>query len=286
MIRRRISKVFSTVFLVALALMVLWPLWFMLTGALTSTAELNVHIGQVFNPVKDGGYASWPLLPRYPTVQPLVQLLMDTPEFFIMFWNTCKLVFPQLLGQVLVGAPAAWAFSKFKFPCRKLLFSLYIILMLMPFQVTMVTSYLVNSQLGIINTIWAIVLPGVFSTFPVFIMARGFDMVPGVLLESAALDGANAVQTFFRIGVALGKPGILAALVLSFLEAWNAIEQPLVFLKDQTLWPLSLLLSDIATQNLGLAMGASLVMLLPAVLIFSFGQKYLELGIQASGIKE
>ncbi len=286
MIRRRVGKFFSTIFLVALALMVLWPLWFMLTGALTSTAELNLHIGQVFNPVADGGYASWPLLPRYPTFQPLVQLLMDTPEFFVMFWNTCKLVFPQLLGQLLIGAPAAWAFSKFKFPGRKLLFSLYIILMLMPFQITMVTSYLVNSQLGVINTIWAIVLPGVFSTFPVFIMARGFDMVPGVLLESAALDGANAVQSFFKIGVALGKPGILAALVLSFLEAWNAIEQPLVFLKDQTLWPLSLLLSDIATQNLGLAMGASLVMLLPAVLIFSFGQKYLELGIQASGIKE
>ena len=186
----------------------------------------------------------------------------------------------------MVGAPAAWAFSKFKFRGRRLLFTLYIILMLMPFQVTMVTSYLVNYQLGVINTIWAVILPGIFSTFPVFIMARGFDMVPDVLVESAALDGAGPIQAFFRIGLALGKPGVLAAMVLSFLEAWKAIEQPTVFLKDEALWPLSLLLSRIATHNLGLAMGSSLLMLLPAVLIFAFGQKYLELGIQASGIKE
>ncbi|MFV0412712.1 MAG: carbohydrate ABC transporter permease [Oscillospiraceae bacterium] len=285
MIKRKAGNFFSSVFLVALVLLVAWPLWFMFTGALTSTAELNMHIGPVFNEGATG-YANWPLLPRYPTFQPLLQLLMDTPQFFVMFWNTCKLVFPQLLGQLLVGTPAAWALSKFHFRGRKLLFSLYIVLMLMPFQVTMVTGYLVNTRLGIMNTIWAIVLPGIFSTFPVFIMARGFDLVPGVLLESAALDGAGPLQSFFRIGLALGKPGILAAMVLSFLEAWNAIEQPLIFLKDQALWPLSLLLSDIATQNLGLAMGASLVMLLPAVLIFSFGQKYLELGIQASGIKE
>lgn len=285
MIRRRISSILGWIVLLVLAFLVLWPLWFMFTGAITSTAELNQHIGPVFNTGAEG-YAEWPFLPRYPTLQPLIQMFMDTPEFFKMFWNTCVLVFPQLLGQLIVGTPMAWALSKFRFRGRRLLFTLYIVLMLMPFQVTMVTSYLINTNLGIMNTIWAIVLPGIFSTFPVFIMSRGFDMVPGVLLESAALDGAGPVQTFFRIGVALGKPGILAAMVLSFLEAWNAIEQPLVFLKDQSLWPLSLLLDSIATSNLGLAMGCSLLMLLPAALIFSFGQKYLELGIQASGIKE
>jgi multiple sugar transport system permease protein len=285
MIKKNLANALTGLILAALALLVAWPLWFMLTGAITSTAELNIHLGPVFNANAEG-YAAWPFLPRYPTLQALMQLLMDTPQFFVMFWNTCRLVFPQLLGQLLVATPAAWALSRFHFRGRRLLFTLYIVLMLMPFQVTMVTSYLVNSRLGIMNTIWAVVLPGIFSTFPVFIMARGFDMVPEALLESAALDGAGPLQTFFRIGVPLGKPGILAAMVLSFLEAWNAIEQPLIFLKDRARWPLSLLLSEIAADNLGLAMGASLVMLLPAVLIFSFGQKYLELGIQASGIKE
>lgn len=285
MIKKRVYMGITYVFLVALALLVIWPLWFMLTSALTSTAELNIHLGPVFNNTE--GYARWPFIPMYPTFQSLLELLLDTPQFFAMFWNTCKLVFPQVLGQILVGTPAAWALAKFRFPGRKFLFALYIVLMLMPFQVTMVTSYLVADSLHIMNTVWAIILPGIFATFPVFIMARGFSMVPDVLLESAALDGATPLQTFFRIGVALGKPGILAALVLSFLEAWNAIEQPIVFLaKNKAAWPLSLYLSDIATMNLGLAMASSLIMLMPAALIFLFGQKYLELGIQASGIKE
>ena len=140
--------------------------------------------------------------------------------------------------------------------------------------------------MGIMDTIWAIILPGAFSTFPVFIRAQGFDAGPIALLEAASIDGAGPLRTFFHIGVPLGVPGILSAAVLGFLEAWNAIEQPMTFLKTKALWPLSLYLPQIAAEKLGLAMVASLVMLAPAVLIFRFGQKYLELGIQASGLKE
>ena len=133
---------------------------------------------------------------------------------------------------------------------------------------------------------WAIILPGIFSTFPVFIMAKSFDAVPISLLEAASLDGAGPFQTFVRVGLPLGVPGILSAVVLGFLEAWNAIEQPMTFLKTPSLWPLALYLPQIATSALALAMASSLVMLAPAVLIFLFGQKYLELGSQASGLKE
>ena len=105
--------------------------------------------------------------------------------------------------------------------------------MLMPFQVTMVSGYLVADAMGIMDTFWAIILPGVFSTFPVFIMAKGFDAVPIALLEAASIDGAGPLRTFFHIGVPLGVPGILSAAVLGFLEAWNAIEQPMTFLKTK-----------------------------------------------------
>jgi multiple sugar transport system permease protein len=136
------------------------------------------------------------------------------------------------------------------------------------------------------NTVWAVILPFAFSAFPVFIMLRGFDAVPRALLEAASIDGAGPVKTFLYIGVPLGTPSILAALVLGFLEVWGAIEQPMTFLRDESLWPLSLYLPQIVAEEMGLAMAASLFMLLPAVLIFLFGQKYLELGIQAAGIKE
>ncbi len=272
-----------TVILFVIALLVWWPLWFILTGALQPLDELQALYGPVLSGAK--GYAAWTVLPTWPTLQPLVELLFDTPEFFVMFFNTCKQVFPQVFGQILIGAPAAWAFSRLRFRGRKLLFALYIILMLMPFQVTMVANYLVLDRLRLIDTVFAIILPGIFATFPVFIMKKGFDHIPREMLEAAALDGANPFQTFLRVGLPLGVPGILSAFVLSFLESWNAIEQPMVFLKDKSLWPLSLYLPGIAIDNLGLAMSASLIMLLPSVLIFLFGQKYLELGIQSSGVK-
>jgi len=203
-----------------------------------------------------------------------------------MFWNTFKLVVPSVLGQLLIGAPAAWALSRFRFRGRRILTTIYITLMLLPFQVTMVPNYLVIDRLGLMDTLLAVILPFAFSAFPVFIMIKGFDAVPKALLEAAQIDGAGPFRTFLSIGLPLGVPGILSALVLGFIECWSAIEQPMTFLKDQALWPLSLYLPQIVTEKLGLAMAASLFMLLPVALIFLFGQKYLELGIQAAGIKE
>lgn len=124
---------------------------------------------------------------------------MDTPQFFTMFWNTCAIVFPQVLGQVLVGAPAAWAFSRLRFRGRRALFTLYIVLMLMPFQVTMVSGYLVADAMGIMDTFWAIILPGVFSTFPVFIMAKGFDAVPHRAVGGRVHRRCGAAAHFFSI---------------------------------------------------------------------------------------
>lgn len=260
------------------------PLWWMAMGALTPIDELTATLGPAL--LEKEGYAIWPLLPSWPTLAPLTELLLDTPEFFTMFWNTCALVFPQVLGQLAVGIPAAWAMSRLQFRGRGALKTLYLVLMLLPFQVTMVSAYLAANMLGLLDTIWAVILPGVFGAFPVFIMTKGFDAVPAALLEAAALDGTGALGTLLRIGVPLGMPGILSAAVLGFLEAWNAIEQPMTFLQTKALWPLSLYLPQIAAQRLGLAMAASLVMLAPAALIFRFGQQYLTLGIQSSGLKE
>ena len=283
-LRPRVGIIIRMAILTVPALLVWWVLWFMLTGALMSLEELNATIGPVLNGYE--GIAAWPILPSWPTLQPIAQLLLDTPQFFVMFWNTFKLVIPSVLAQLLLGAPAAWALSRIRFRGRKTLTTIYITLMLMPFQVTMVPNYLVMDQLGLMDTLWAVILPFAFSAFPVFIMIKGFDAVPRALLEAASIDGAGYFRSFISIGLPLGVPGILSALVLGFLECWNAIEQPMTFIEDPSLWPLSLYLPQIAADKLGLAMAASLMMLIPAALVFLFGQKYLELGIQSAGIKE
>ncbi|MEF9973695.1 MAG: carbohydrate ABC transporter permease [Clostridia bacterium] len=270
--------------LALLSLMVLAPLYLLASGALMGTQEITAHIGPVLGGAP--GLATWPLFPKWPTLSPLVQLLLDTPAFFTMFWNACILTFSAVAGQVLISSPAAWGLARYKFRGKKALYMLYILLMLMPFQVLMAPSFFVMDWAGLIDTRWAVILPSVFSAFPVFILYRFFEGIPEGFVEAAQLDGAGPVRVFCLIGLPLGMPGVLSVVVLGFLENWSAIEQPLTFLRDKSLWPLSLMLSSIAAEDAGAAFSASLMTMLPALLVFLWGQPYLEDGIRAAGLKE
>lgn len=226
------------------------------------------------------------LLPSYPTLGAFGELLFRSPGFFVMFWNSCIQVFPMLFGQLLVAAPAAWAFARLDFPAKRVLFGTYVWLMVLPFQVVQVSNYLVLGQLGLLDSHLSLILPGIWSTFPVFIMARSFEAVPDSLLEAACLDGAGEVRAFLLVGIPAGRPGIAAALVLGFLDGWNALEQPLAYLKDVRLWPLSLYLPKIVQDKAAVAFAAGMVMMMPPVLLYLNGEGELEQGVAASGVKE
>ncbi|MDC7286420.1 carbohydrate ABC transporter permease [Blautia schinkii] len=270
--------------LAVMAFIAVFPVIFLVIGSLMGKSELK----ELLLPVLEGtsGFASWKPLPQFPTLRSYVELLLDSPEFFVMFWNSVKLTVGILGGQLLVGVPAAWGFARFRFPGKKVLFTIYIALMMMPFQVMMLSNYLVLDKLLLLDTLAGIILPAMFSTFPVFIMYRFFEGIPEALMESARLDGAGELQLFIRVGIPLGSPGIISAMVLGFLEYWNLIEQPMAFLKTKELWPLSLFLPNINMERAGLAFAASVVVLLPAVLVFLAGQDYLEQGIISTAIKE
>lgn len=277
-------KALSFFVLCLMALLIWMPVWMLLSSSFMGIGEIRDSVGTVLG--QKEGYAAWYLFPRYPTLRPYVRLLLDTPQFFPMFWNSCIQVIPGVAGQLIIALPAAWSFACFRFRGRRALFLLYIVLMIMPFQVTMVSSYLVLDRLRLMNTHLALVLPMFFSTFPVFIMEKSFRTIPPSLIEAAKIDGAGELKIFFHIGLPMGASGIISAGVLGFLEGWNAIEQPLTFLKDKSLWPLSLYLPNIAADSLGVAMVACVIAMMPALLFFLFGQKYIEEGIVASGIKE
>ena len=274
-----------TFFLVILSLLFIFPVVFLAVGSLMGKNELT----ELLRPGLESGnkgYASWKIFPQYPTLKNYVAILLDSPEFFIMFWNSVKITFGTLLGELLVGMPAAWGFAKYDFPGKKILFFLYITLMMMPFQVMLLGNYLVLDQLGLLDSLWGIILPAVFSTFPVFIMYRFFESIPLALLEAARIDGAGELRLFFMIAIPLGSPGVISAIVLGFLEYWNLIEQPMVFLKTKELWPLSLYLPAIDAEQAGRALAASVIALVPATLVFFSGQDYLEQGILSTAVKE
>lgn len=260
------------------------PVLMMVLNSLMGPQEMKEAYGAVLGGNMEKLSAR--LLPVYPTLKPYVELLLDSPDFFVMFWNSVKQVLSILLGQTIVGTMAAWAFARYEFRGRKPLFLLYMILMVMPFQVTMVSSYLVLSKLALLDTHLAVIFPAIFSTFPVFIMEKFFRAIPREVFEAARMDGAGEFICFLRIGLPLGSPGIIAALILNFLEYWNGMEAPMTFLRTKSKLPLSLYLPEITTEQMSVAFAASVVMLLPAVLGFLWGRDYLQKGIEASGLKE
>ena len=279
-----VKRVLVNLILTAVCLFVWLPLLLIAGNALMSEGEMLERFGALFgvgnSPVKAV------FLPEYPTLRPFVELLLDSPGFYVMFWNSCLQTGAVLGGQLLAALPAAWAFAHFGFRGRKALFFLYIILMMQPFQVTMVPGYLVLKQMHLLNTHLAVVLPGMFSAFPVFVMAKFFESIPGPLVEAARLDGAGEFSIFARVGIPVGKPGIVSVMVLGFLENWNAIEQPMTYLKEKRLWPLSLYLPEITSDKAGVAWAASIIMMMLPVILFVMGAESLEQGIAASGIKE
>ncbi|MDR2908665.1 MAG: carbohydrate ABC transporter permease [Oscillospiraceae bacterium] len=271
------TKIISTL-LGLICVPVILPLTLLVLGSMTGAEEWRgILAADVIRPI---------LLPTYPTLAPLVEILMDTPEFFHMFWNSCRIAFPAVAGQILVGAPAAWALSRMRFAGRGAVESLYITLMLLPFQVTMVSGYLMLDRLALIDTHWAVILPGIFSPFAVFLMTRGFAGISEELIEAARIDGAGAVRIFISVGLPLGLPGVLSAAVLGFLEHWSMIEQPMTFLKSPGLWPISLFTPIFTAESAGPGFAAALLIAAPPLLLFLYGQHDLERGIAAAGLKE
>ena len=260
------------------------PVLILITGSIMGEGELNLYLAPVL--MEKETLSGWKLIPDYPTFSHYGKLLFMTPQFFVLFWNSVKLVGCILSGQLLVGVPAAWAFAVYRVKGSRALFALYVVLMLLPFQVTMLSSYLVLNRLNLINTHGAVILPAVFSAFPVFLCYNGFRGIPPQFLEAARIDGAGEMTIFLKLGLPLGKGGLLSALVLGFLEYWNLMEQPMAFLQDKALWPLSLYLPEITLAQAGSAFCASVITLIPAVFVFMFGQDYLEQGIIYSGLKE
>ena len=273
------------ILLIVLALLAVYPVIFLSAGSLMGADELEDCLGAVVSGAE--GYASFPVLPKYPTLQHFVEVLLDSPEFFVMFWNSILITFGVLGGQFVAGTMAAWGFARYEFPCKRGIFLLYIVLMLLPFQVLMLSDYLLLDRLRLLDSLWAVILPGMFSTFPVFIMYRFFAEIPDSLIESARLDGAREWQLFWYLALPMGSSGIIAALGLGFLEYWSLIEQPLTFIKDKSKLPLSVFLPDLTmTGKAGFLFAVSVVTFLPAIIVFMGGRDYLEQGIMAGAVKE
>ena len=277
------TKLLQLAVVLGLGILICMPVFLLFFGSLADSIEWTQRMSPLLLNTPD--YISWKWIPDYPTLENFKELLFLAPEFLALFWNSVKIAVCILAGQLLVGVPGAWCFAAYDFKGKNILFSVYVILMLLPFQVTMLARYLVLNGLGLLDTHAAVILPAVFSTFPVFLVYRGFRGIPRELYEVARIDGAGEWIIFSRIGLPLAEGSIMAAFVLGFFEVWNLMEEPLAFLKDMSLWPLSLYLPEIGVDRAGKACAASVLTLAVSLQVFGIFRDSLEQGIVSSALK-
>lgn len=282
--------IFLTILIIFAALF-LFPTVFTLTNSFMSTAEISANYGKVFSGLGAAGNGgrvfiaekvNLQLLPDKVSFSQYANVLLRSPEYLIKFWNSMIYVLPIVIFQLVVAAGISYAFARVSTRFRSVVFFIYIILMLMPYQVTLVPNYLVTNSLGLINTRWAIILPGIFSPFAVFILTKFMRRIPTAVVEAAKLDGANEFQIFTRIFLPLSTSTLYSVAILVFIDYWNMVEQPLILLTDEELYPLSVFLSKINQGDTGVALAIAVIYMVPPVLLFLYSEDYLIEGIAYS----
>ena len=296
-VRTAVSRFWTVIgFILALAVAIfaLMPIVLTILDSFMSTDEIKTNYSAVYNSLSSAAaetkvyLSSTPKLKMIPDTVSFSQyktLLFLSPTYLLKFWNSVALVVPIVLGQIMIGCLASYSFARYRRKRREVLFFAYVILMLMPFQVTLVPNYLIANRLGIYNTWWSIILPGVFSTFSIFLLSKYMRQIPSSYIEAAKLDGANEWNIFTKICLPMCKSAIYAMAILLFIDYWNMVEQPLILLEDASKQPLSVFLSQINASEVGVAFAASFIFMLPPLLIFLYGEQYLVEGISRSGIK-
>ena len=264
----------------------LLPTVLTVTNSFMSESEINSNYGMIFS-TTTGGYISkhvnLKFIPDKVTFSQYVTGLVKSPAYLIKFWNSVILVVPIVVFQVAIAALAAYSFTRWRGKVRSLIFFFYVILMLMPYQVTLVPNYLVAERLGTLNSRWAIVLPGIFAPFSVFLLTKFMRRIPYALIESAKIDGAGEWQIFTRICLPQCRSALFSIAILVFIDYWNMVEQPIVLLSDAEKQPLSVYLSSINAGEIGLAFAMAVVYMIPSLLIFLKGEEYLVEGIAHQG---
>jgi len=292
-IRKKRKKVFFTVALAVftglVALVFLMPTLLTITNSFMTSSEISANYGVMFNNISSDKktYISETLnlkfIPDKVSFSQYFAVLFKSPEYLLKFWNSVVLVVPITFFQVVVALFASYGFARYDGKLKQIIFFSYIILMLMPYQVTLVPNFLVADKLGILNTRWAIILPGIFSPFSVFLLTKVMKRIPTSYIEAAKLDGASEWQIFRHICLPLCKSAIFSVTLLVFIDYWNMVEQPLILLENKEMHPLSVFLSEINTGDVGLAFAVAVIYMVPTLLMFLYGEDYLVEGITYSG---
>ncbi|MBQ8246960.1 MAG: carbohydrate ABC transporter permease [Lachnospiraceae bacterium] len=290
---KKVKKVVRTVVLTTVAtifaILFLLPTVLTITNSFMSQSEISANYGKIFETTDSGGKVfvsetvNLKFVPDMVTFSQYITVLLKSPEYLFKFWNSVIYTVVIVVFQLVVAMLASYAFMRYKGKLKEMIFFLYIIVTLMPYQVTLVPNFLVADWLGLIDTRWAIWMPGIFSPFAVYLLTKYMKRIPTSIIEAARVDGAGEWQIFRHICLPLCKGALYSVAILVFIDFWNMVEQPLILLTNADLHPLSIFLSKINAGEIGLAFAVATVYMVPSLLVFLYGEDYLVEGITYQG---
>lgn len=271
--QKKLANFLTYTFLILLSISMLLPFFWM------ASASLQMD--------KDVFRFPFRWIPREPRWKNYLLIWKRVP-FLTFIMNTVKLTTIITALQIFTSSLAAYAFAKLRFKGRDLIFTCYVATIAIPWQVYMVPQFIIMRRLGLGDSHLALILLQTFTAFGVFLMRQFFVSIPGELSEAARIDGLGEYGIFFRIILPNAKPALATLTIYSLVLVWNDFMGPLIYLSSEKLKTIQLGLRMFIAQysaEYSLIMAASLVSLVPIILLFVFLQRFFIEGVATSGIK-
>ncbi|MCT8137058.1 carbohydrate ABC transporter permease [Anaerobacillus sp. CMMVII] len=269
-----LKKVGLTVGMLVIALFMIMPFLWMISTSLKTPSE-------VFDfPIK------W--IPADIQWDHHLKVWTGENSFLKYYANSLKIAVIGSVGAIFIGSLAAYGFAKIHFKGRDLIFLFYLLMMMVPPQVLFVPKFIMFDFAGIYNTHWALIIPTMFTIFGVFFLRQFFLSIPNEISESAFIDGAGHFRIFFQIFLPLAKPAIMTFAILDFSWNWNNYEDALVFLIDEKLFTVPLGLNNFVNEftiDYNGMMAAASASIIPILILFFIGQRYIIQGVASSAVK-
>ncbi len=270
--RQQISSISIHVILILVSITMLVPfVWMILTAFKTVTESTSVNPFVIF-PKK--------------IITSNFSEVINNMNFMQLYWNTFLLILGRVIAAVLTATIAAYAFARLDFPLKKFFFSLVIFQMMVPSQIFIIPQYLMVSKMGMLDTVFALVFPGLVTAFGTFLLNQSFMALPKDLEEAARIDGCNIGQTFLFVMMPLVRSGMIALGIFTAVFAYKDLMWPMIVNKN--VMPLSAALAKMQgqyTNNYPELMTASLLACIPMIILYLIFQKQFIEGISTSGGK-
>lgn len=219
------------------------------------------------------------------SLQAYYEVFLGKTEFLLRFWKSLFLSLCIAAVQVVISTLAGYGFAKFRFPGKNGLFFILMCIMILPLQVTLMPNYLILEGMGLMGTYLSLALPAIFVPLGTFIMTQSFKAVPDSVVEAARLDGCGTLGMIPRILLPVNSSGFLCVALLSFVDAWNMVEQPLSYLEEFSQYPISVALAAVSPAEPTVLLACCVLVTLPALCFFLVFNRELSEGISVGGDK-